>query len=220
LTGFVERIRALLLGEEVSIRVVPDLDDFDARVRAHRAPTVTVNTNLDTDRFRRALSGLGGIAGVAARGLQGLLTFGAIGIAAAGAAQGIGVLLAALAPAVGILAAVPAAIGGAVGTLKLAFLGVGDALGAALSGDSKKFNEALKGLAPAAQKAVTTFRSFVPQLKAVQQSVQQSFFRQFSGDISGALKNLLPLGSGLSKVAAQFGKAASEGLKFAATSQA
>ncbi|MGC4947695.1 phage tail protein [Streptomyces sp. DT224] len=223
LTGFVERIRAFLLGEEVSIRVVPDLDDFDARVRAHRAPTVTVNTNLDTDRFRRALSGLGGIAGVAARGLQGLLTFGAIGIAAAGAAQGIGVLLAALAPAVGILAAVPAAIGGAVvalGTLKLAFLGVGDALGAALSGDSKKFNEALKGLAPAAQKAVTTFRSFVPQLKAVQQSVQQSFFRQFSGDISGALKNLLPLGSGLSKVAAQFGKAASEGLKFAATSQA
>ncbi|MFD5788565.1 hypothetical protein ACFWH1_18325 [Streptomyces sp. NPDC127037] len=223
LTGFVERIRAFLLGEEVSIRVVPDLDDFDARIRAHRAPTVTVNTNVDADRFRRALSGLSGIAGTAARGLQGLLAFGAIGIAAAGAAQGVGLLLAALAPAAGILAAVPAAVGGAVvalGTLKLAFLGVGDAMSAALSGDSKKFNEALKGLAPAAQKAVTTFRSFVPQLKAVQQSVQQSFFRQFSGDISGALKNLLPLGSGLSKVAAQFGKAASEGLKFAATSQA
>ncbi|MFE4652251.1 hypothetical protein [Streptomyces sp. NPDC056707] len=123
LTGLLERIRALLAGQEVSIRVVPDLDDFDARIRAHNPPdiTVNVNTNVDSDRLSRARSAL-----------TGLLKFGAIGIAAAGAAQGVLVLGAALAPAAGIIAAFPALILGfqaALGALRLALTGVGEALG-------------------------------------------------------------------------------------------
>ncbi|MFF5279398.1 hypothetical protein [Streptomyces sp. NPDC000133] len=135
LTGFLERIRALLAGEEVSIRVVPDLDDFDARIRAHNPPdvTVNVNTNVDSDRFSRALSGLAGIAGRVGSALTGLLKFGAIGISAAGAAQGVLVLGAALAPAAGIIAAFPALILGfqaALGALRLALTGVSEAFGA------------------------------------------------------------------------------------------
>ncbi|MFD3848197.1 hypothetical protein ACFWVB_20190 [Streptomyces microflavus] len=222
-TTFLARLRALLAGEEVSIRVVPDLDELDARIRAHRAPDVTVNVDGDTSRFGRALSGLAGIAGRVGGALALLLQFGAVGIAAAGAAQGVVALIAALAPAAGIIAALPAAIAVvqvALGTMRLALLGVGEALSAAVSGSAAEFEKSLQGLAPAAQKAVTAVRAFQPELKALQQAVQQSFFRQFSGDVTGALKNLLPLGAGLNKVAAEFGKAASEGLKFAATSQA
>lgn len=51
LTGFVERLRALLAGVEIPVRVVPDLDDF-ARIRAHNAPDVTVNANIDANRRR------------------------------------------------------------------------------------------------------------------------------------------------------------------------
>ncbi|MGW2951487.1 phage tail protein [Streptomyces eurythermus] len=222
-TGFVERLRALLADVEIPIRIVPDLDDLDARIRAHNAPDVTVGVDVDANRLTRALAGLGGVAGRVGGALTGLLRIGAFGIAAAGAAQGVGVLLAALAPAAGIIAAYPAAIAGAqvaLGTLKLALVGVQDALSAALTGDAEEFLKAIEGLSPAAQKAVTAVRNLSPRLKELQQNVQQSFFRQFSGDIEGAVKNLLPLGSGLDKIAANFGKAASEGLKFAASQQA
>ncbi|MEU7323433.1 hypothetical protein ABZ682_23205 [Streptomyces griseoviridis] len=224
-TGFVERLRALLAGVEIPIRVIPDLDGFDARIRAHNAPDIRVNANVnvDSNRLTRALAGLGGVASRVGKALVGLLRIGAIGIAAASATQGVVGLLAALAPAGGIIAAFPAAIAAtqvALGTLKLALVGVQDALSAALSGDAKEFSEAIEGLSPAAQKAVTAVRKLQPELKKVQQSVQQQFFRQFSGDVTAAIKNLLPLSSGLEKIAANFGKAASEGLKFAASAQA
>ncbi|MFJ9760832.1 hypothetical protein [Streptomyces sp. NPDC101149] len=91
-TGFEERLRALLAGIEIPVRVVPDLDDFDARIRAHRPPDVTVraNVDVDSDRLTRSLARLGGIAGRVGGALGGLLRLGAIGIAAAAAAQGAG----------------------------------------------------------------------------------------------------------------------------------
>ncbi|MFF0087793.1 hypothetical protein ACFYR1_50555 [Streptomyces canus] len=131
---FMTRLRAALADEEVSVRVDPDLDTFDARIRAHNAPDVTVNVDVDRDRFTRALSGLGNIAGRVGGALASALRFGSIGIAAVGAAQGVAAFVAALAPAAGIVAALPAAVAGAQAamlTLKLAVLGVGDALGAA-----------------------------------------------------------------------------------------
>ncbi|WP_369387931.1 hypothetical protein AB5J72_10205 [Streptomyces sp. CG1] len=224
LTGFVQRLRALLAGAEVPVRVVPDLDGFDARIRAHRPPDVTVNANVDVDndRFTRSLAGLSGVAGRLGTTLTSLLGFGAFGIAAAGAAQGVIALTATLAPAAGIVAAFPAAIAGAqvaLGTLKLAVFGVSDALSAALAGNAA-FQKALGKLAPAAQTAVTAVRDLAPQLKGVQQAVQQSFFAQFAGQVSGAVKNLLPLRSNLAALSAEFGRAAGEGLRFAASQQA
>jgi phage-related protein len=225
LRRFETLLRNGLRGLEVRIPVVPDLDGLDARIRAHRPPdiNVRVNADVDNDRLSRALSGVGGIAGRVVRALRGLLVFGAVGIAAASAAQGVGALLAALAPAGGIIAALPAVIATtqvALGTLKLAVLGVGDALSAAFAGDAKKFSEALEKLSPAAQKAVLAVKALGPELRNVQQGIQQSFFKQFSGDITNAIKNLLPLKTQLNQVATEFGKAASEGLKFAASEQA
>ncbi|KUN37668.1 hypothetical protein AQJ30_15400 [Streptomyces longwoodensis] len=222
-SDFMARLRAALAGEEIAIRVVPDFGDFDDRVRAHRAPDVNVTADVDTGRLGRSLAGLGGIAGRVGSQLAGLLKLGAVGIAAAGAAQGVGALLAALAPAGGIIAAIPAAIAGAaaaMGTLKLATLGVGDALEAAVQSDAKDFTEAVKNLAPAARQAVTAVHQLQPQLKRLQQSVQQSFFRQFAGDVTASIKNLLPLRTQLSGLAGEFGKAASQGLKFAASKEA
>ncbi|MET8609831.1 hypothetical protein [Streptomyces misionensis] len=224
-TGFEERLRALLAGIEIPVRVVPDLDELDRRIRAHNAPDVRVdaNVNVDNNRLTRSLAGLGSAALRIGKVLGSGLKFGAYGIAAANAAAGVAKLTAALAPAAGAIAAGPAAIAGfqtALGTLKLAVLGVDDALTAALSGDAAAFSKAIEDLAPAAQKAVTAVRDLQPELKKVQQSVQQSFFKQFSGDVTAAVKNLLPLRSGLDSVAAGFGRAADQGLKFAASKTA
>ncbi|SCK54608.1 hypothetical protein YWIDRAFT_08046 [Streptomyces sp. SceaMP-e96] len=147
LTGFVERIRAFLAGIEISVRIVLDFDGvdrLDAQIGAHRPPPVTVETDVDADRLTRALCSLGGIAGRVDGALTGLLTFGAVGIAAAGAPSSVGSLVAALAPAAGIVAAFLAAIAGAqvaLGTMRLAVLGVSDALEAALTGDAAEFPE-------------------------------------------------------------------------------
>lgn len=217
LTGFVERIRALLAGEEVSIRVVPDLSDFDAQIRRHNPPDVGVNVNPDVDRFRRALAGLTRVAGAVGKALTGLLAFGAVGIAAAGAATAVGAFTAAVAPAGGAVAALPAALLGAaaaMNVLKLGLQGVSEALGKALEGDMEKFAEELEKLAPAAQKAIGPLGK---QLRSLQQSLQQSLFKQFAGDVQGAVKNLSPLGKQLDGIAAEFGKATSAGLKWLAT---
>ncbi|MFD4855160.1 hypothetical protein [Streptomyces atratus] len=209
--------------EGVRVPVIPDMRRFDTLVRRHTAPDVNVRANPDVDSFKKALTQVVAVAGTVGSIVANALKFGAIGVAAAGAAQGVGALVAALAPAAGIIAAYPAAIAGfqvALGTLKLALFGVGDAISAAFGDDAAKFQEALDKLAPAAQKAVLAVRDLAPDLKAVQQAVQQSFFSQFAGQISGAVRNLLPLRAGLVGVAAEFGKAASEGLRFAASQQA
>lgn len=223
LTGFLERIRALLAGEEVSIRVVPDLDGFDDRIRAHHAPPVTVDVNADTDRFGAALSRLGGIAGRIGGALTGLLKFGAVGIAAAGAAQSIIGLTAALAPVAGLLAAGPAVILGyqaALGTLKLALAGVSDAFGAALTGSAEEFNKSLEGLSPAAQAAAKEVRALKPAFEELRSTVQDSFFEQIEGDITRTAEALQgPLQSGLSRIAAAWGNSAQGALGYVQSAQ-
>lgn len=213
-TGFVERLRALLADVEIPIRVVPDLDDFDRRIRTHNAPDVRVNANVNVDanRLTRALSGLGGVAtkvgGVLAKGLK----FGAMGIAAAGAAAGVGKFVAALAPAAGIMAAFPAAIAGfqaALGALKLALAGVGDAFEAALTGDSKAFEKSLENLSPKAQAAAREVRALKPAFESLRNSVQDGFFVQFEGQITATAKALQgPLKTGLTSIARAWGSAA------------
>jgi phage-related protein len=209
---FEAAIEAALTGLEVSVRVVPDLDDFDAAIRAHNTPTVTVDVNADTDRFGAALSRLGGIAGRTGGALGGLLKFGAVGIAAAGAAQSIIGLTAALAPAAGLLAAGPAVILGyqaALGTLKLALSGVGDAFSSALTGSAEEFNKSLEDLSPAAKAAAKEVRALKPAFEELRTSVQDAFFQQIEGDITrtaDALKG--PLLSSLTNISSAWGNAA------------
>ncbi|MFJ4627200.1 hypothetical protein [Streptomyces sp. NPDC088847] len=212
------RFDALLLrglrGLEISIPVVPDLDGFDARIRAHRPPAVPVpvNPDVDNDRLTRALAGIGGIAARVGKGLLSALKFGAIGIAAVGAATGVAKFVAALAPAAGLLAAVPAAILGfqaALGALKLALNGVSDAFKAALSGDSKEFEKSLEGLSPKAQAAAREVRAMKPAFEELRNSVQDAFFTQIEGQITATAKALRgPLLAGLTSTSKAWGSAA------------
>lgn len=209
---FEAAIQAALAGLTVSVRVVPDLSDFDAAIRAHRPPTVTVNVDADTDRFSQALSRLGGVARGAAGALGGLLQFSALSIAAAGAAQSVGALVAALAPAVGILAAGPAAALGyaaALGSLRLALSGVSDAFSTALTGNAEEFADAIENLSPAAQAAAREVRALKPAFEDLRESVQDAFFEPLAGQITGVAEALSgPLTSGLTSIADGWGRAA------------
>lgn len=215
---FEAAIEAVLVGLEVSVRVVPDLDGFDAAIRAHNTPTVTVDVNADTDRFGAALGRLGGIAGRAGGALGGLLKFGAVGIAAAGATQSIVGLTAALAPAVGLLAAVPAVALGAVAAnaaLKLALNGVSDAFGAALTGDAEAFSKSLEKLSPAAQAAAKEVRALKPAFEELRTSVQDAFFQQIEGEITATASALQgPLLAGLTNISSAWGNAAKGALDY------
>lgn len=223
LSEFMTRLRAALAGEEVSVRVVPDLDGFDARIRAHRAPDVTVNADVDQGRFARALAGLGGIAGRIGGLLASGLRFAAIGIAAAGAAQGVIALTAALAPAAGIIAAGPAVILGyqaALGTLKLALDGVSEAFSAALTGTAEEFQKTLEKLSPAAQAAAREVRALKPAFDDLKTSVQDAFFSQITGEITKTANALRgPLLSGLTRISAAWGDAAKGVLGYVRGSQ-
>ncbi|MFC3346009.1 hypothetical protein ACFOOM_00855 [Streptomyces echinoruber] len=221
---FMERLRAALADEEVSIRVVPDLDGLDDRIRRHRPPNVNVDADVDTNRLTRSLAGLAGIAGGVGRVLAQGLKLGAFGIAAVGAAKGVATLTGALAPAVGIVAAFPAAFLGvqaALGTLRLAVAGVSDAFSAALTGDAKEFEKSLEDLTPAARSAAKEVRAFKPALDSLKSSVQQAFFKPLKGDIEAAGKALGgPLKTGMTAVSGELGRLASSVLGFAKSASA
>ena len=105
---FINAIQAALVGATVQVHTIPNLDGFDAAIRAHNTPTVTVNVNADTDRAERAISGIGKALGGLSSLAGAAASFAALGTAAAGAATGVVALGAALAPAAGLIAAGPA----------------------------------------------------------------------------------------------------------------
>lgn len=90
------------------------------------------------------------------------------------------------------LLALPAAGAVAVSAilpLIIAFKGFGTAVSAGLSGDTEKFNEALKKLAPNARRVAKEFVALAPLLKSIKASVQNAFF----APLIGASKQLIPL---------------------------
>lgn len=135
--------------------------------------------------------------------IAGFLTLGAAAAAAAGA---IVQVAAALAPAVGIIAGLPAAVGvgaAAIGTLQVATAGFSDAMAAAFE-DTETFNTAIENLSPNAQAAAESFREVVPELQALQDAVQDEFFREFDDIITNVASSLLgPLSSGM-QLAAEY----------------
>ena len=162
---FINAIQAALVGATVRVSTIPDLDGFNAAIRAHNLPDVTVNVNADTDRAQRAISGIGRALGGLSSLAGAAAGFAALGTAAAGAATGVVALGAALAPAAGLIAAGPAVILGyqaALGGLKLALTGVGEAFSAGLTGSAAEFSKAVEGLSPAAQAAAQEVRALKP----------------------------------------------------------
>lgn len=219
-------ILAATAGIEIPIRVVPDTRGFAAAVRAMRTPPIRqeVRADFDSARLRSALSGLSGVLAGVGKAATAALGIGALGIAAAQATVSVANLAAALAPTVGILAALPAVILGgaaAIGALKLATAGVGDAFKAGITGDTKAFEKAIKDLSPAAKAAAKEVKALAPEFKALRNSVQDAFFKQFEGQITGVAKALGgPLKEGLSGIAEEFGKAAGAAGTFLQSSEA
>ena len=215
---FINAIQAALVGATVQVNTIPNLDGFDAAIRAHNTPTITVDVNADTDRAERAISGLGRALG----GLSSLAgaagSFAALGTAAAGAVSGVVALGAALAPAAGLIAAGPAVVLGyqtALAGLKLAVLGVGEAFGAALTGDAEEFGDAIEDLSPKAQAAAKEVRALKPAFEELRATVQDSFFEKIEGDITRTAEALEgPLTKGLSGIAEGWGKAAQNALGY------
>lgn len=219
-------ILAATAGIEIPIRVVPDVSGFDRRVREIRTPTIRadVEPRFNAARITSALKGLSGALSGVGTAAVGALRLSALAISAASAAQSIGALVGALAPAAGILAALPAvALGGAaaMGALKLATAGVGDAFKAGLAGDAKAFEKAIKDLSPAAKAAAKEVRALKPEFDDLRKQVQESFFKQFEGQITGVAKALGgPLKEGLSGIAEEFGKAVGAAGTFLQSSEA
>lgn len=158
--------------------------------------------DIDVDRegtFSRFLSSITGVRLPVAG-------FAALGTAAAAAAGAVIQMGAALAPAVGIVAGLPAAVGvgaAAIGTLQVATAGFGDAMSAAFE-DTEAFEAAIEGLSPKAQAAAEAFRAVVPELQALQDSVQDAFFAEFDDIITNVAASLLgPLSDGM-RVAAEY----------------
>ena len=221
--AFEAAIDSALSGLEVSVRVVPDLDGFDAAIRAHNTPTVTVDVDADIDRFSRALSRLGSTAGRTGGQLGGLLRLGAVGVAAAGAAQGVVSLAASLAPLAGFLAAGPAVILGyqaALGGLRIALMGVEESFSAALTGSAEDFNKSLEDLSPSAQAAAQEVRALKPAFENLRTVVQDSFFQQIEGEITATADALAgPLQEGLSRITLSWGQAAKGVLDYVQSSE-
>jgi phage-related protein len=176
---------------------VDELDDRIDRIDGRR-----VALDIDIDRegtFSRFLSSITGVR-------LPVTGFAALGTAAAAAAGAVIQLGAALAPAVGIVAGLPAAVGvgaAAIGTLQVATAGFSDAMAAAFE-DTESFDAAIEGLSPKAQAAAEAFREVVPELQALQDSVQDAFFAEFDTIITNVADTLIgPLSDGM-RVAAEY----------------
>lgn len=121
---------------------------------------------------------------------------------------------AALADLGGLLTVLPAGLGvlvTSVVTLTVAFNGFGEAIKAVQDGDPEKIAEALKELSPAAAAVVREFEKLLPQFRELGDRVQQSLFRELTGDLTRLANATLPtLSRGLSGVAEEFGELISD----------
>lgn len=174
-------------------------DEVRDKVRGIDPPRINIPIDIDREgTFSRFLSSITGVRLPVAG-------FAALGTAAAAAGAAVVQLGAALAPAVGIVAGLPAAVGvgaAAIGTLQVATAGFSDAMAAAFE-DTEAFDAAIENLSPNAQAAAESFRAVVPELQAMQDAVQDAFFREFDDIITNVAETLIgPLSDGM-RVAAE-----------------
>jgi hypothetical protein len=147
-----------------------------------------------------ALAALAGAAGQLAMALGPA----AGGVLSLGAALG-----ASLAPAAGVAVALPAIAvtwKTSLAIMKLAVEDLGESLGAAIEGDTKKFQDALKKLPPAARSVASELGTALGGLK---KTVQEAFFTPIAAQAKGLGKQLRgPLQSGMATAAAGLGRLA------------
>lgn len=186
-----------------------DIDDSIDRVNRRR---ISLDVDVDNEgTFSRFLSSITGVRLPTAG-------FAALGTAASAAAAAVIQMGAALTPAVGIIAGLPATVGvaaAAIGTLQVATAGFSDAMSAAFEG-AETFDAAIEDLSPNAQAAAEAFRAVVPELQALQDTVQDAFFADMDDAITGMAETLIgPLSEGMSTAAGYAGGIVTELLNIA-----
>lgn len=133
------------------------------------------------------------------------------GALAAGLASGAVKVAQGFGAALALLPAVALAGGVALGALKIALAGVADTLAAGLTGDTAKFEEGLKGLAPSAQAAAREVVGLKDMVDGLKGTVQESFFAPLVGQIRPLAETYLPMLEGtLAGVARGFGQAGNQ----------
>ena len=151
------------------------------------------------DRFSLSLRGLANIAGSAGAVLGRVgLGLGAVGAAAGTAAPllaGIVTTLQNVAPAGAVAVTGMLAVQQASLAIKLGMVGVQDAVTAAFDTSedgAKKFEEALKKLAPNARAFAVQVRELQPAFQKLQQGVQNRLFAGFAKELQGLSTTVLP----------------------------
>lgn len=160
--------------------------------------------------FKSDLKGLGSSA----------VKFGGIGLAIGGLVGVIAMAAADLSKLTGALALIPNVVGGVVSgfvAMKLALSGFDAAVKAGFSGNTKQFEQALKGLTPAAQTAARAFVELKSPLDALKSTAQQSFFTPIVDSIKqlGQTLSSGPVIEGVRGLATDMGNAMSAIFKFA-----
>ncbi|MEU9606149.1 hypothetical protein [Streptomyces sp. NPDC048057] len=151
---------------------------------------------LDFSRLAAAGPAIGGVA------MQVGALAGRLG-AAVPVAAGLAATVGNIAPAAGLAVTALFAVQLASKALKIGMVGVKDAVSAAMDpSDPEAYAEALKKLSPNAREFVKEIRTMQPQLKALQQGVQERLFRGLDDILKGMGKTTLPiLRNGLSNSA-------------------
>ena len=152
------------------------------------------------DRFSFSLRGLANAAGTAA-GILGRvgIGIGAIGAAAGTAAPllaGIVTTLENIAPAGAVAVTGMLAVTQATAVIKLGMVGVGEAATAAFDtseAGAKKFDEALKKLAPNARAFAVQIKELQPAFQRFQQGIQNRLFAGFAGELDSLSTTTLPV---------------------------
>lgn len=196
-----------------------------ATVSATKATTklgaATKKTKKEVGGFNKFLKSMLGIMTMTTLGASKLgLALGAVGLVAKGATLVPGLLgiVGSLASLLSLVSLLPTAILSLVAvmvTMKLATKGVGDAIGAGFAGDAAKFEEALKKLSPAARQFVKDVVKFAPQLKKLQQGIQESFFKPIVKQVAPAIQNLMPvMTKGTEMVSGSLGRLSAKFIQF------
>ncbi|MFF8290421.1 hypothetical protein ACF068_14500 [Streptomyces sp. NPDC016309] len=142
---------------------------------------------LNFDRLRGAAGAIGSVGMAVGR-------MGATVGAAVPVVAGLGAAAAQMAPAAGVAVTGMIAMRLAAVALKLGLVGVEDAISSALDpSKAAEFEEAVKKLAPEAQKVARGIKAMAPALKEVQQTVQNRLFMGLDGVLKGMAKDTLPV---------------------------
>lgn len=179
------------------------------------APEIDLQVDVDRDglgtraagRLGSALSALTPSLKAAAIAVGSLQAIGSLPPLLAATA----ISLEAIAPASALAVSGMITLGLVAGTVKLAMNGVGDAVKSAFDPEVKpeELAKQLEALAPSARKFVVELSSMRKNLKAVQQDVQQNFFRGFDRELKALGSTVLPVVAGaLSRTSVQFNQMA------------